>query len=1040
MMKHILLIFLVLASFVANSQTTRPAGFPSQFTTGWHKLGYVEADSGLIFRPRDTASFLPRFTGTVVLDPLTRRPYFYDSTDLRWYKFLFTGDVAGVLVSNGLSKDGDTVQLGGTLTESTTISGNSSHGITFSDLTLFNIVNGSGAVTSDWSQIIGTQSITLRAHQDAVGIDQIVSVGQTNGLISLATLGTQSASDLEIIIDTVNRLRILGPLPQSVSSGDSVLVRNSSNQIVLRPQSEIAGGGTNNQNLGLGHRWLVPASQGIKTVFNSNTILWDSTSNANGLTGKVDTSVIATQFDLLQYNQNIQQVLTVGDTTSIDIIWRPTAQPEQIFTATWVPSNFGTVYPGFGEASLFNSGWGRFNGVNASGRPNVVANILTYNAPMGGGRINTNEASYRFGAETHFETGGQQLFEIHFPEIYTLAGLGLRPASLYINKVTGATQLNYLATAGVQYSDITGDPQFSFNVNGNYAFVGRPGSAQITLYDDSTTGARYQMLLTPGSGMGHNTFGLQHIWDARHTFANIFDNSPNVTVTDSRNTNDVTSIFVNATSTNSKNVFSATGSVTVGMISKLQNTNAAGTASYQVISNSGSSTIGAMGMFNSSAASFGAIVANSPYLLGSSASPYVMMNNNAAGTIVFATGGTAERARFNSSGSFGIGTGATVDRLFHAELSDAVTNAVSNISRATHITSGTAAIGFGIGHEDELENASGTNIVASRRSIVWTDATNASEDADYILSPVRAGTITEGFRLFSTGGGRFSGGLFLGVLSNGAAGTDSVLVIANTEVKKVSATTLIGNTLYTGNGTLSGARTVSGASNSLTFGTTGSPVSSLQVNSSDDIRLKGGIVLQEVRANDANYTVLETDLAVRLPAITADRTITINFPIVDTGKVLTIINGNASAFRWNIGTGTLIAASGRTLDFFEPSTNYTIQLVGVDGGSAEWRVLGVQGYPVPRVSSSGTVTLEASVHSVAEYVATGTTATYTLPTPATTLIGFTFSIKNRGSNNVTVDVNGGGSTIYDASAVASVIIAAGESRSFTYDGAFYNTN
>lgn len=55
---------------------------------------------------------------------------------------------------------------------------------------------------------------------------------------------------------------------------------------------------TGNSNLGEGFRILVPSSQDIKTLFAGNTVLIDSTSNVNGLTLKVDTSVIATLYDI----------------------------------------------------------------------------------------------------------------------------------------------------------------------------------------------------------------------------------------------------------------------------------------------------------------------------------------------------------------------------------------------------------------------------------------------------------------------------------------------------------------------------------------------------------------------------------------------------------------------------------------------------------------------------------------------------------------------------------------------------------------------
>ena len=95
------------------------------------------------------------------------------------------------------------------------------------------------------------------------------------------------------------------------------------------------------------------------------------------------------------------------------------------------------------------------------------------------------------------------------------------------------------------------------------------------------------------------------------------------------------------------------------------------------------------------------------------------------------------------SGNVGIGT-ASPDRLLHAELQDTGTNAVSYVQRLTHGTSGTAAAGFGAGLEMELENASGTNVVASTIETVWTDPTNATEDSRIDLRTVVNGAMTTG--------------------------------------------------------------------------------------------------------------------------------------------------------------------------------------------------------------------------------------------------------------------------------------------------------
>lgn len=101
-------------------------------------------------------------------------------------------------------------------------------------------------------------------------------------------------------------------------------------------------------------------------------------------------------------------------------------------------------------------------------------------------------------------------------------------------------------------------------------------------------------------------------------------------------------------------------------------------------------------------------------------------------------------------GNTGIGT-TSADRLFHVEASDAVTNAVTYTSRESHITSGTATTGFGVGREWELENASGTNRVAATEEITWSDAVDATEDATYTLKLIRAGTLTEAFNVTSAG-------------------------------------------------------------------------------------------------------------------------------------------------------------------------------------------------------------------------------------------------------------------------------------------------
>lgn len=85
-------------------------------------------------------------------------------------------------------------------------------------------------------------------------------------------------------------------------------------------------------------------------------------------------------------------------------------------------------------------------------------------------------------------------------------------------------------------------------------------------------------------------------------------------------------------------------------------------------------------------------------------------------------------------------------------------------------------------------------------------------------------------------------------------------------------------------------------------------------------------------------------------------------------------------------------------------------------------------------SAAATLTLAQSGF----YSFSGTTATWSLPTIAAGLIGTRYEIKNRGSGNLTVDVVGGGTTIYDAAAVTSIVIPPGDARTLIQDSTYWN--
>lgn len=105
------------------------------------------------------------------------------------------------------------------------------------------------------------------------------------------------------------------------------------------------------------------------------------------------------------------------------------------------PSNYGTDYAPHGEAGEFGIGYDTFPGVNepTTPRPNVVALFWAYNTEYSSGRINTNEAAFRYATETFFVIGPDDFFEFHTPEMTTQTGMIVRLDSTYASRTTALT-------------------------------------------------------------------------------------------------------------------------------------------------------------------------------------------------------------------------------------------------------------------------------------------------------------------------------------------------------------------------------------------------------------------------------------------------------------------------------------------------------------------------------------------------------------------------------------------------------------------------
>ena len=136
----------------------------------------------------------------------------------------------------------------------------------------------------------------------------------------------------------------------------------------------------------------------------------------------------------------LDQTLRLGNTTrqEYNIIDSSAVAGTSLITWRLEPSNMRTNYDTRGTAMGFRNAYARYNGVNASGRPNVVYDWFSYNGAFNS-PDSTNEASFRMGFETHFETGGSNLFENHLGGEFKPRGslLSLRPMTFYMNKQTG---------------------------------------------------------------------------------------------------------------------------------------------------------------------------------------------------------------------------------------------------------------------------------------------------------------------------------------------------------------------------------------------------------------------------------------------------------------------------------------------------------------------------------------------------------------------------------------------------------------------------
>jgi len=205
-------------------------------------------------------------------------------------------------------------------------------------------------------------------------------------------------------------------------------------------------------------------------------------------------------------SQNLDQTLAIGNNTDTTMNFVDTL-------STSDTKNFVTIYPrGYGQTgypngrpSMFNAfGYGRYSGVNADGRPNVVGLLWGYNGGFNN-PILANEATWGVRTETWYQLGGIGHSEFHgvMPEFKAINGISRRLGSAYVNNLTGYTTYNLQIDNMSILRGSSDTAQLSSSLN--RLLVGTKGVGDITLKNqDSTTSSTQWILGLNGTSFNNN--------------------------------------------------------------------------------------------------------------------------------------------------------------------------------------------------------------------------------------------------------------------------------------------------------------------------------------------------------------------------------------------------------------------------------------------------------------------------------------------------------------------------------------------------------
>jgi hypothetical protein len=1095
MIKYILII-LILFSFKGYSQT-QPSGFPTQANTGWAQWGYQQSTLGTIVAKRDT-TFLPRFNGTIVFRPQNIRPYFYDSTALRWYKFFSEPDTLTTLATQY-----DLTQIVGGITELT------------GDVT-------AGPGSGSQAATISNNAVTYAKFQQ-VAANSLV--GNPTGSLANAT----------------NVLKGYG-----LTFTGGTLLADTSALATQYDLTQLAQ--TTLSNVGTGYRWVLTSDGQIKTVSSSNTILWDSTSNSNALTAKADTSVLSTQYDLGYY----APLFTVDSTTKYDILIIKAGESNAANAISNAGLKAADSIP-FPRIQMFNNVNRQFESLQMGVNNTLLVNItgtygldLQLKKSMQAGQVFLNDTVYLMnvawsGAQIQtlidkIDTVYQRvdsavkliLAKGHYPQIYIWYSQGINDGSLdsatwrnrteyYISLIrnrygfaplfqtllpitSGGVALNNTISRlpywdGFTYVVPTAGLTTSDGIHWDSASISTIAKSMISLSVD-TVMERDKYVQSQANHLKRGYFkpsfmdvdnevivrGFVDVNNLMRLKANLANNhvgyNSAAAATYSGNFNNTFGYeSLNKATTGSFN--HGFGYRTLYNVTTAGDNTAFGYRTLESITtNSGSAGFGNYALQNCNAlesAAFGTYALRQTTSSIADVAFGVRALENATSTQANAVfGWNAAQANTSSTDNTIFGAEANKNGTTGARNTIIGREAGKGITGSDNVIIGRQAVNgpTGLSGLVVIGATAGQNEVSNNRLIIDNSSTT---------SPLIYGDFTND-SLKINGFLKIRDSLNIGKTRIGTT-ADSVLVIdaTNRSVKTVAQSSITSSvtTLYTGDGTLSGSRTVntggfattwtgsltgsynfsvvntnvtngsaiSGTANGSGSGVSGTSSSSFGVigTSTSNTGVRGsstsGAGVEATTTSGAHALLGQV-----APSSTNTNQRVLQLTRLTTGTAANGISGSidfaierddnsSSTSNQIISKWSDAAAATRTSQFVITGVNSaTTQDILTINGDGSMTTVGRRFMAVV-TSSVGTLTLANSE----AYVFNGTTTTWTLPAVSGTT-GLTYVLKNIGSGSITLNAAAAANEIYSTSAVNTYEITAGSSITLVSNGTYFTVN